>query len=324
MKLKIAALVTPDMVEITKECGINQDLDELVLFHYNLWKYKKVQAAVTSVFSIFERLHELGVPVYRISPAKSSIRNTIHRALLEGKTMHQAQSQIAIGMIGINDHTHANKSQTSEYQLKRKKLALQQALVDFGEEIQALIDWSDSEKIRFITTRGQIERCTNQFKKITILKSIQEKLNIPTSMGIGFGSTAYEAEIKAHEALSKALAFSASSCFIVEMDGNVHGPIGETFQLKYSTRSDDPELISIAKKAGLSVGTINKLLSFCEYSNNKKFTAIELSSGFGITLRSARRILSKLEQSKIVKISGEEQPIGRGRPRQIYTLTLNI
>lgn len=306
----------------TKECNFDQNIDDLVSFHVNLWNQGKILVAMTTYYVVHQKLQELGIPAYRLVPAKSTIRNTLQRVFLEGKSLHQAESQIAIGIIGFQEIRDSDKRTISEYQMKRRKLAIQQMLIDYGEEIQALIDWSDNGEIRFITTRGEIERNTTFFQNISILQDIQNKLNMSTFLGIGFGLTANEAEIKAYEALSKAKSCGDGSCFVMELNGKVQGPIGKPSHLKYSIRSNDPELLSMAKKSGLSIGTINKLISFSESFGSTKMTAFDLASGFGITLRSARRILSKLEQYNFARIIGEEQPISKGRPRQIYKLSI--
>jgi hypothetical protein len=57
---------------------------------------------------------------------------------------------------------------------------------------------------------------------------------------------------------------------------------------------------------------------------SSKLTAAELANGMGITIRSARRILSKLEQSHLANVIGEEQPVSKGRPRQLYHLKLDM
>ncbi|MNE66394.1 hypothetical protein D3C80_1619390 [compost metagenome] len=98
--------------------------------------------------------------------------------------------------------------------------------------------------------------------------------------------------------------------------------MGSEMTLEYSARSENPELLSLAKKIGLSVGTINKLISLCRRLGTSKLTAGQLAEGFGITLRSARRIMAVLEKYEMAHIVGEEQPAGRGRPRQIYNLNL--
>ncbi|GIP21615.1 transcriptional regulator [Paenibacillus sp. J22TS3] len=305
-----------------KSYKVGQETDELVSFHHDLWTEGKVKVTVTSVTSVYERLKKLNVPVYRVVPTRSSIRDCLNRALLEAKSLKFSSSQIAVGIMNIDNFMKVSKEVSSEYELQRKKLVLQQILLDYGEETQALIKWTDGDEVSFITTRGIIEQTTKRFQEAPLLLEIMEKLQWKASIGIGIGRTANEAEGKAREALLKAKLSGGGNCFLIMQDGLVYGPMGSELILEYSIRSEDPRLLSIAKKVGLSVGTINKLQSFCNRLGTTTFTASQLAEGFGITLRSARRIMAVLEKFEIARIVGEEQPAGRGRPRQIYHLTL--
>ncbi|RRJ65222.1 transcriptional regulator [Paenibacillus oralis] len=297
--------------------------DDLVAFHYDLWKKGRVTATVTCVTSVYQQLSELGVPAFRVIPTRSSIRDCLSRALLEGKSLRLSRTQIAIGILSIDHYERVLKEAVSEYDIQRKKIVLQQIFVDFGEATQSLIKWNDSGEVSFITTQGIIEQVTRKFQEAPLLLEVMERLQWNASIGIGLGRTANEAEGKAREALLKAKAGGGGNCFLIMQDGLVYGPLGSELTLKYSARSEDPELISLAKKAGLSVGTINKLISLCRRLGTSTLTAAQLAEGFGITLRSARRIMAALEKYGIAAIVGEEQPVGRGRPRQIYTLNLD-
>lgn len=210
----------------------------------------------------------------------------------------------------------------SEYQLQRRILALQNILVDYGEKSQSIIKWPDRKEVRFITTRGALQFKNGNSKELKLLKELFNKTQIKASLGIGIGRTANEAEIHAKEALGKA-SINKPSCFLVDNDGAVHGPIGNEVQLSYSIRVDNQKVLNIAKRANMSGSVINRLLSFCEIHGKMTFTAAELADGFGITPRSARRILIRLEQVGLAAVTGEEQPINRGRPRQIYSILLN-
>jgi len=309
-----------DLHVIPYEFGMSNE--ELVAYHLGLWEQGRVSATVTCVTSVFHRLKELGVPAYRVVPTHSAIRDCLNRALLEGKSLRFCSSQIAVGIMNIDNFAKVAKEASSEYEIQRKKIILQQILVDFGEETQSLIKWSDSDEVSFVTTRGIIEQVTRKFQDAPLLLEIMERLQWHASIGIGIGRTANEAEGKAREALMKAKSGGGGNCYLIMQDGIVYGPMGSEMTLEYSARSENPELISMAKKAGLSVGTINKLMSLCRRLGTSTFTASQLAEGFGITLRSARRIMAALERYEMASIVGEEQPAGRGRPRQIYTLNL--
>ncbi|GIP46830.1 hypothetical protein J53TS2_04210 [Paenibacillus sp. J53TS2] len=297
--------------------------EDLVAFHYELWSQGLVAATVTCVTSVYQQLVELGVPAFRVVPTQSSIRDVLNRALLEGKSLRLSSTQMAIGILNIDHFERVVKEAASDYEVQRKKIILQQILIDFGEETQSLINWTDSGEVSFITTRGIIEQATRKFEQAPLLLEVMERLQWKASIGIGLGRTANEAEGKAREALLKAKAGGGGNCFLMMQDGQVYGPMGSELTLKYSARSEDPELISMAKKAGLSVGTLNRLISLCRRLDTRALTAAQLAEGFGITLRSARRIMAALEKYELATIVGEEQPVGRGRPRQIYALHID-
>ncbi|MDH4619242.1 transcriptional regulator [Brevibacillus sp. AY1] len=299
---------------------LGESTDELVRFHYELWKQNRIHAAITCITSVFLQLRELGVNVLQITPTKSSIRNTLQRVILEGKVVQQSSSQIAIGIVGFYNEAKPYRKTFSEYEIQRKKLALHNVLLDYGEETQALVDWTENNEIRFVTTRGVIEQNTKNFKEADVLDKIAQQTCFTPSMGIGFGKTANEAEMNAHLALDKAKQNGSGVGYIMEQDGTLHGPLGDEFHFPYSLRSDDPQILEWAKRAGVSVGTMNRLLSFLKSNGKYQITSWELAHGFGISLRSARRILSKLENSHLVQVIGEEQPLTKGRPRQVYAL----
>ncbi|MED4750600.1 transcriptional regulator [Brevibacillus choshinensis] len=305
-----------------KEFQIGQKTDDMMQFHYQLWMNQQVDAVLTCMNSVYKQLVQLGVPCYRIIPTKTAIQECLQRAELEGKSVHLSDKQLAIVIISVD--SFAQKSGTSEYELQRKKLAVQQILIDYCEETQALMNWSDRDEITFVTTRGVIERTTLNFSHYPLLDQIVNQLNLTASIGIGLGRTANEAEIKAREALQKARVGGGRSCYIVMQDGDVLGLLGNERVIGYSVRSDDPQRLQFARKTGLSVGTVNRLISYCQGHGSSKVTAAELATGFGITIRSARRILSRLEQSDLANIVGEEQPVSRGRPRQLYQLNASL
>jgi hypothetical protein len=303
-----------------KEYQLSQNTEEIIHFHYELWINQKIDCAITCITSVYEKLKELGVPCYRIIPTKFSIHDSLKMVLLEGKSLRASDTQLAISIVSIEDLVRDHKN--SEYEIQRKRLELQQLIIDFGEKTQALIHWSDRNEITFVTTRGVIQKLTYNLTHFSLLNEIQTKLQLNVIQGIGIGYTANEAESKAREALLKAKSYGYGSCYAILPNGSVLGPLGKQFQLDYSMRSDDPERLILAKKAGLSIGTFNKLYSFNERYGSSGVTAGELAKWFGITLRSARRILSQLEQSSLAVVVGEEQPISKGRPRKLYTLKI--
>ncbi|UFJ41826.1 helix-turn-helix domain-containing protein [Brevibacillus humidisoli] len=305
-----------------REYQVGDSAEEILQFHLTLWEQGKIDVVLTCVSSVHQRLCALNVPCYRVIPTKSVIHDCLHRARLEGRSARLRGTQLAIVLISMDGL--AKKRGGSEYEQQRKRVAIQQVLIDYGEEIQALMNWTDRDEVTFVTTRSVIERTTQQFRRFPLLDKLVHQLNSEVSIGIGLGHTAHEAETKAREALSKARTHPQENCCMAIQGGEALNLSGSEVPFRYSVRSDDPKRLQLARDSGLSIGTINKLVSFCENRGSSKLTASELASGFGITIRSARRILSKLEQGGIARVVGEEQPLSRGRPRQLYELILRL
>ncbi|MCD5322843.1 MULTISPECIES: hypothetical protein [Pontibacillus] len=80
---------------------------------------------------------------------------------------------------------------------------------------------------------------------------------------------------------------------------------------------------SSIKGLGVSAKTLHRLQCLCYANGKNTLTAAELAKGFSVTLRSARRILSNLEENQIAIVIGEEQSNQRGRPRMIFRIDLH-
>jgi len=303
------------------EYRVEQKAAEIVQFHYDLWKNGQIDQAITCVTSVYERLRELGVPCYRIIPTQSAICDSLKLVQLEGKSLKVGGTQLAVCIVSIRETMESDAGSTEEKERTQQEIA--QMLADFGEKTQTLMYWSDQSATTFISTRGVIEELTQNFTVVPLLDCIPLSLQLRVSQGIGIGYTANEAEQHAKAALVKAELQTGSGCYAILPTGTVLGPLGKETQLNYSARSHDPERLALAKQAKVSVGTINKLVSLNEQHDRTTLTTAELAKWFGVSLRSANRLLSRLTESNLAVVVGEEQPINKGRPRQLYSLRLS-
>ena len=86
--------------------------------------------------------------------------------MLEGKSIHLKGSQLAIGIIHIDPYSK-NISLTN-YDMRKKKINAAEILMDYGEEVEALMEWNRSDEITFITTRRNIEKSTKGFSEFPL------------------------------------------------------------------------------------------------------------------------------------------------------------
>ncbi|MCE9666126.1 hypothetical protein LY622_22095 [Halomonas sp. M5N1S17] len=302
------------------ECHYRDNLDEVVMFHYSLWKRGKIDFSMTSIYSVYERLRTLGAPIKRMVPAKSSIRNGIQRAILVHEAEVAGQGEVAVLQVIFEKINHGESSKGVHHLAHG---TLRKLVNRFVDKIQGEAHWSEGQDSLHITCRKiNIDRATKNFDEFDMGYIIYNKCGISSFWGVGYGRSINYAKKKAKQALSTSIKYGKSSCHVMGVDGNLIGPVGRWEKKDYAYRTDSEYIIDLSKKTGLGVGTINKIVSFSTRGEEFSFTANDISRRLQITTRSARRIISCLELAGCAVMIGQEQPIGKGRPRRVYSLRM--
>lgn len=295
---------------------------ELVQFHYNLYKQGKIDFAITCLTSAYDNLKNLNVPVYRIVPTGMSIRETLKLANLEAINLISKEAQLCVGVVKVLNRNEISNYSPSEYEQKRMGLTMTELFINFCEEIKASMKIENNDEYMFYATRGAIESVTNFYRFMPLIQDINEHLPYKMCIGLGYGYSANEAEKNSREALKHAISYNKNSCYVIMEDGKVRGPLEAGRMIEFYSKAEESQLIEVAQKSKVSVMTLNKILGIMESGNKESITANDIAETLNITLRSARRILSSLEEAGGAVAIGEEQPAGRGRPRQIYKIKL--
>lgn len=131
-----------------------------------------------------------------------------------------------------------------------------------------------------------------------------------------------EAEENAREALLMSKKRPGSNAYIINQDKKVIGPIGNGERLNFALKTDDKNILNWAEKTGLSISTLTQIESLLKKLQRDRITATDIQEGLGVTLRTANRIMNKLLSGKAAEKVGIEQPVYRGRPRQLYRIRL--
>lgn len=296
--------------------------DAVTQYHYDLWKQKKTQVAITCFLSSYLSLKELGIPAYRIWPTRDNIRTMLTIATSKAEANHFKDSQIAIQHISIEGYADFVRESASTYAAKRVESKLYELLLSYTEAVEGSIVQHGNGQYTLYSTRGRIEQLTNQFTVLPILDEITCKMTVSVNGGIGFGSTAHMADENAHLALGLARRAGKSKWMVVLDDKTVFGPLNSANYLQYALRTDDLVMRSLANKLKISVTTVNRILAACDKLDQESISAEDIASYLAITSRSARRLLSSMVDQDLAIMTGEEA-VGQGRPRKLYHLYLH-
>ena len=304
---------------VSHEVTISERMDELVAFHHDLWDRGEVSAILTSVYYAYQRLQSAGAPVYRISPAKSSVRTAIQAAVAELQELGRKDRQIAVLIVRFSNGRGPGRGPSNAYLVHKKRVLLERLLRSFGEDLQGVVQWSVPSEVSIVSTRGQVEQHITD-GTLEVLHKISAELGIAAVAGAGFADAAHRALDLASDAVATSEASGPHCLVAVDDDGIVRRQGGDGQVLEYGRWSDEASILALSERTGLGVATISKIASRAQQSA-KPFTASCIASNLSITPRSARRILYRLAAAGFIESVGEEQPLGSGRPRRMFRIS---
>jgi hypothetical protein len=300
----------------TKTFDLEVDTDTLVQFHQNLWIAGKTNGAITCLERVYQKLQNQGVPVYWVSPTKMEIRKTLELIIEKEKTAYYKEMQISSVVISIKE-LEKNIIKTSEhYKVQRLELRIKDVLLKLCESIDGHLVEQSNGRYKIFGSRGVIERELDRFQRT------QEQLEIefgsPVLIGVGFGKTAFSAEVKAHHAIRHAQEKAQATIVLMYEDDMIVELVGGTENLSYSSTSNDPVLLEKLRQAQVNLKAYQRIKAISISSGWDSFTSSELAQHMSVTERNVRRILKSLQLVGLVDCVGNKTQSNRGRPSKIY------
>ncbi|MEK4068922.1 HTH domain-containing protein [Peribacillus sp. FSL R5-0717] len=97
------------------------------------------------------------------------------------------------------------------------------------------------------------------------------------------------------------------------------GPLGEGNCLEY-LNGVNKSIQRISKDVGISTLQLQKIMAVISKTESNELTAEDLAYHLDVTVRSANRILNRLEEKGVARILYKKQEKLRGRPKKIYQI----
>lgn len=287
-------------------------------FHRNYYLKGLSSGAITCWRSIYKELRNIGVPCDLSLPTEGSIIETLEKAFLIGESVRNKESQVVVGLIEIDN----SASVTSEYDLQRMQVEIYTTILDYVKEIDGYLITTGINSYLFFTTRGLFERSTDWGTSMPLLNLIKERFKLPVQVGVGFGLTAQQAGTHARIALNKSKENDADCCFVLMEDKRLLGPLGCAKPIQYELAITDREILEQAEAAGISSISLKRVIACVASLGKETFSANDLAPVLGVSLRSTHRLLNQLTGIGYVEVVGEEKLASKGRPRQLYKLSI--
>ncbi|MED1470584.1 hypothetical protein [Bacillus salipaludis] len=302
----------------TKTFDLDVNTNELLQFHQELWNQGKTEGALTCFPSVCEALREEGIPAYRMSMTLMEIRQTLRILLEKVKTSYFKDRQIGVEIIEVEYFNRVAEEMKTPYHLQYLELRLKEMLIQLGEKINGSFSEKGNGRYMIFSSRGAIERAIAALEETVQKLAFEAETTV--AVGIGFGETAYAAEINAFRAIQHSKEMKKREIVMVQDDGKIIESPGQNNELQYEIRSQNEILIEKLKKGNISVKTYKKIVALIQKMGWHDFTTKDLAAHLEMTERNVRRIVTDMCEVKLAKYVGQEAYATRGRPSKIYRL----
>ncbi|MEV0229368.1 hypothetical protein [Nonomuraea sp. NPDC050786] len=251
-------------------------------------------AVITCLSSVHEALRD-ELHVLRLVPSVHSVRVALRQLMLTAEGQAQEDAQIALGLIEV----------ANEEGLLREATALGGTLAAVRGGTHLLV-----------TTRGPLHDATGGFTGLPMLGRLAAQ-NDAVRVGFGLGRSAAEAESLARRALARARRIGEVAAVL-----SLRADTDIVLESVTSAPAGAQNLSVIARRVGLSVSTLEKLLEARAAAGEEPLTTREIADRLGVQQRTARRMLHRLELAGLAERTGYLTSGSSGRPLTLYRLTL--
>ena len=293
------------------------DEEEYMRWHQKLWDEGKIDAILTGFVRVYHHFRELGLPVFYLRVSRFTVREAYDRLMSRMELREARSAQIVVEVIELNSESFTAGNYYSDH---LRACQAESCITEYCRKIEAAFYHSGPNRFIVVANRGSVKREEN-YCWLYQLQTEIAKCELQARMGIGFGSTAYQAEIHAYQALSHAKKTTGGYLFSIDEEGVLTGPLGSAQAISYELISTDGRLERIAADTGLSASHLSKLMALMQLRENNVFDVTELADCLSITVRSAHRVIHKLLEAGYAEVCGKESS-GAGRPKSLIRLLL--
>ncbi|NUR91512.1 MAG: hypothetical protein HOY71_46195 [Nonomuraea sp.] len=301
-RLSIDTLSTPDVGTTFSEAGLPAEHLRTIPYRAGMTSATAIafhrrgpaHPVITCLSSVHEALRE-EMHVMRLVPSIHSVRVALRQLLLTAEGQAQEDAQIALGLIEVEN----------EEGLLREATALGGTLAAFRGGTHLLV-----------TTRGPLHDATGGFTGLPMLARLAGH-NRHVRVGFGLGRSAAEAESLARRALARARRIGdVAAVLSLRADTDI------VLESVTATPAGEQNLSVLARRVGLSVPTLEKLVEARAAAGDEPLTTREIAERLAVQQRTARRMLHRLELAGLAERTGNLTSGSSGRPLTLYRLTL--
>jgi len=274
--------------------------------HFYLHESGLIDLSITRFGTIVTKLESKGYPYLYMYPPKDYMVNFLMQII----NAHQLKSNKSITSAAITILFPPNKKFDTHAAHQISDFFIHLGMVKGYDFILQM----DQQKIEILTQYVDLEDLTQSFKSIEWASTL--RLAVPDTffIGLGSGNNLHQARLNAFKAADYGIS-KENRIYHIDSMGKLHGPISNEESSELSSIPNE-KIIALSKQFHVDHLSLQKIISFAKLTETTKITGSDLSDYLKVTLRSANRIINRIEQNGGAEPYFEKLNEGRGRPKR--------
>ena len=304
-----------DVIEITRFEEVEEICRAIGRRHYELRQAGLIDLSLTRVGLLAQAFERDGVPYRYVYPSRDYIVNFF------------------LQIINAHDSAKAEGASLGTIVVIVEKDAIERAeeslAAYFRHRSYDFTLQKEDDRIVVLTRKRDLEDLTEGFSSCGLKDALEASAGARVAVGLGAGNNFFQARIHAMRAAELSRARSGTVIFVSEAGDFVGLPgsgatAGRPSGALLSSLSSEPsrELLTRSRRLHVDHLSLQRIVAYARVSGSTRVRADELAEHLGITLRSASRLLGKIEANGGATCYLENLSGGRGRPRKYYDLDL--
>lgn len=259
-------------------------------------------------------LKESGIPCKFAYPTPDNVIDTLIHLQDELNLM-----QMNDNLPGVIYLTSPSLQAAAPEDIVPENIELQKSLLDFDQEnMTGLLMKKAINGFELYTTKRTLQRITDNFTQCRLRTYMLTRLGLELSVGYGIGRDVMSARSHALEAYGYSAKTGKSH--VIDYTG------GAPRALETEDSPSENEISEKLKKAsvdtGLSVMTLQRIVSAVKVLGNDEITTQDLANILQVTVANTNRFVNHLLSAGYAKVVGEKKAPLRGRPTRVYHIEL--
>lgn len=312
-------LPAPDIViPVVDQRGglVFEDVEGTAQAHLAALEHGDVDAALTCLDGTHRLLSAAGAKAWRVDHARITIVEALQRAWFASEMKRTKGNSIAIALLKSESSGRGPRGKVDE-----AREAVERAVATHSRRMGSRVAMQ-GDRYMLTTTRAAIEETLDRFRngqRSLVDLATRPPTGIATTLGVGFGGTFATALDSAEKAFQ--MARSSGEPTVVREDGTVQslvsGPLAET-----SLQETSAAILKLSEQTGLGPLSLRRLVAALNRADPTAVTAQQLGELYGVTQRSARRMLFLLVSAGYAREAGVRGAASAGRPHVVYDVDL--